>query len=379
MINFYTFKLALYHFSMKFSIILFFFLGTYFQTTDDEYKRKIDELLHQSDHYVLKDNLKSLGLAKEANNLAEEFGEPEYKIKTYLYVSKCLNTLEMYKESIVYAEKGLNISRKSKNLIYNVYLHELKAANYTMLGFYELEVKEYQKVLALLKRREDFESKRTRGRIYARMSAMYLDTNQYAEALYYINLALKINEKFTIEEKDQVSELGDLYNIKGVVLLKSDRSDSAVYYFRKHLSMIGEGSSKYVPYKSLGDYHFRIGDFENALEFYLKVLNEMEKHNIVDNIYQGDTFKSISEIYGKLGDEVNSTKYLNLSIQKKNLIDKSNVSSRHIIIKEILNEKKQNYKKERTYLILKGGCMIMLSFIILYLLKRKYTNLKKEN
>ncbi len=294
MINFYTFKLALYHFSMKFSIILFFFLGTYFQTTDDEYKRKIDELLHQSDHYVLKDNLKSLGLAKEANNLAEEFGEPEYKIKTYLYVSKCLNTLEMYKESIVYAEKGLNISRKSKNLIYNVYLHELKAANYTMLGFYELEVKEYQKVLALLKRREDFESKRTRGRIYARMSAMYLDTNQYAEALYYINLALKINEKFTIEEKDQVSELGDLYNIKGVVLLKSDRSDSAVYYFRKHLSMIGEGSSKYVPYKSLGDYHFRIGDFENALEFYLKVLNEMEKHNIVDNIYQGDTFKSIS-------------------------------------------------------------------------------------
>jgi len=76
---------------------------------------------------------------------------------------------------------------------------------------------------------------------------------------------------------------------------------------------------------------------------------------------------------------VNSTKYLNLSIQKKNLIDKSNVSSRHIIIKEILNEKKQNYKKERTYLILKGGCMIMLSFIILYLLKRKYTNLKKEN
>ncbi|HEY1195918.1 MAG TPA: sensor histidine kinase, partial [Flavobacterium sp.] len=87
------------------------------------------------------------------------------------------------------------------------------------------ELKHYQRALYLYKRQHHYEAIIS---MYTNLSFYYFDKKEYQPATIYIDSALAIVSKSNV-----LSYTGDVYKNKSMILEQENKSDSALYYFKK--------------------------------------------------------------------------------------------------------------------------------------------------
>ncbi|TDX86946.1 tetratricopeptide repeat protein [Epilithonimonas xixisoli] len=364
--------------------LFFIFLCLIWWNRFSSQQKEIDQALHyldKSNEFSGIDNLKSLEYAKKASLIAEKINHSEKKAESYLFIAKCLYVLDSYKESLEYIQKGQKEDAVKNDVVLACSFKEVLALDYFATGFEEQGLKEYFDIINLIKSNTDEESIRILSRTYATVGAIYLNQNNYKAGHPFLDKAIKTNMKVSV--KGHIFERADLYNIKGYLCLYDQKTDSAYIYFKKSFAEIEKDNSisKYVQYIALGDYYYQIKDYNNALNYYLKTLEDLKKFNLDKNESSLDIFKNISEIYGILKNSEKEKEYLKEYQKRNEIFQKERKEDFQASIKSILNTKTEEIsflRKRGTQTIIAIIAVAILIIILINRRSKKINKIKKK-
>jgi tetratricopeptide (TPR) repeat protein len=217
----------------------------------------------------------------------------------------------MYEESLAYIEKGLNEKYTNNDVVLEASLKEIKAYNYFSLYLDDQALEEYKSVIYLVSKRTDTESHKILSRIYASIALMYALKNNNTTASYYINKALKHYQKVPVNKFEKF-DLSGLYIVKGRICLTDKKTDSAFYYIEKGYDFVKDDKkhSNYKQLSALADFYYTTKQYSKALDYYLKVIDDMEKFKIKNANYLIEIYPTIAELYQKLDDSENQKLFL---------------------------------------------------------------------
>ncbi|NML69969.1 hypothetical protein HHL23_09170 [Chryseobacterium sp. RP-3-3] len=370
----------------KYWFIFCFFLFQFFYPQQQEIER-INFLLQRSDEYALKDDLKSMQLAKKASSIAERTGNSLKIAETYLYMAKCLEHLNSHKESLDYIEKGLRLKATVNNDLLKAAFKEIKAANYRVLGLEDQELQEYFEIINLLSKKENLNSKLSFSRTLnskllfsrtnARIANFYLDKKNYDEATQFINNSIRIHETFN--HQNNWDGISDIYLVKGYIYLGDKKEDSAYIYFNKAYNILEkENQCKYQTFYAIAEYYLTKKEYQKALDCFIKSLDEMKKFKVVDILSSSDINKQISETYRIIGDKEKEKIYLEEYYKEEKKFRESKKVNIQAVVNSILNEKNEDlkYNKQQNYWIIFS--IIAFAFVIFALFYFKYYKSKEK-
>ncbi|WP_144282955.1 helix-turn-helix domain-containing protein [Chryseobacterium echinoideorum] len=325
-------------FLKKITIIIFSILSQFlFAQIDEKRQQEIQNLWDNSDKYILRDAVSSMRYAKQASLLSEKYGDSFNKAKSYLI---CLLSINMYKESLFYLDKGLKEPATADHHVLKVLFKEFKGDNYGKMGLPEQEFNEYSDILSFVPKDEkNHEYQRTISRIQARIAANLIKMKDYDNADRYINKSMKIREKFA------EGELYNIYMVKGDVCLNRKVYDSAFYFFNKSYNMVKKGIEyEYPNLKSFGDYYKAIGNIPKTISFYEKAIANIKDSKIDDVPNKAEIYKNLYQLSGKIGNEQKRDQYSELyHIEYEKLQDNNNQDIQ-FAVKSILNQEQQEKK-----------------------------------
>lgn len=359
--------------------LFFFLLVSTTASPQNKQIQEIDKLIDSCENHQGTDDLKLLEHAKRASLIAEQVGNSEKKAIAYFYISKYLNYIGMHKESLAYADKGLNEDAAKKNIILKAKLKEIKGSNYGILGLCAQELEEYFGIINLVPVKNDSDSKRLISGIYAQIAAHYLDKKDYENADKYMDVSLDLSRKTPKEYP--VPQVSDLYNIKGYICLERKKEDSAYYFFQKGLEVTDKFHCKYIQFAALGDYYYQTKQYSKSLDYQLKALEDMKAYKMQDYDYAAGINENISKIYGILGNKEKERWYLKQYLKKNETLEEENRDGIRAAANSILNEQLQEtsfIRKQSNVLIVS---VIVVSFavvILLYTLYRKVSKKRKN-
>lgn len=271
-------------------------------------------------------------------------------------------------------DKGLQIPFVQKETLFKAVFKEFKADNYSDLGLYKQELKEYKEILNLLPNTQDPKDLQTRSRMQARVAHNYYTQKDYKTASIYINKALKTQEE--LSKTERTSELYNVYIVKGEICLESKKEDSAFYYFKKAHNLIRKGLEyEYMSLKSFGEYYQKIGNYSKAIENYEAALKDMKAFKVTDVNYTSEITKAIADCYKLMGNEKEYLKYMEIYVKNKDEYEKKLKDNLQTAINSILKDDQPKNNKTTIYLWVFLG---LTSVVTVYLyIKYKKAKIKK--
>ncbi|MET3539202.1 hypothetical protein [Chryseobacterium limigenitum] len=362
-------------------VILIFMLVSGLLLSQNNEKEKIDILLKSSTDNLEYNGIKSLEYSKKASLIAEEIEDSERKTKSYLIIAKSLYNLDMYKESLTYIEKGLNEKYTNNDVLLEASLKEFKAYNYFSLYLDDQALEEYKSVINLVSKRTDTESYKILSRIYASIGLMYALKNTNKTANYYINKALKNYQKVPVNKVEKF-DLSGLYIVKGRICLTDKKTDSAFYYIEKGYDFVKDDKkhSNYRQLSALADFYYTTKQYSKALDYYLKVIDDMEKFNIKNANYLIEIYPTIAELYKKLDDSENQKLFLDKYRKESEQFQKKNTESVQVVINSILNQKNKDvlFINKRSNVLISLSVIIAVIISVLFYIIYKKLNRKRK-
>lgn len=363
-------------------VILIFMLISGLLLSQNNEKEKIDILLKSSTDNLEYNGIKSLEYSKKASLIAEEIEDSEQKAKAYLIIAKSLYNLDMYKESMTYIEQGLNEKYTNNNIVLKASFKEFKAYNYFSLYLDDQALEEYKNVINLISQQTDIESYKILSRVYASISLMYAFKKDNKTANYYINKALKNYQNVPVNKIDKFDFSG-LLIVKGRVCLSNNKVDSAFYYIKKSYDFVKDDKkhSNYRQLSALAEFYYTTKQYSKALDYYLKVINEMEKFDIKNANYLIEIYPTIAELYERLDDSENQKIFLDKYRKESEQFQKTNTENVQAIINSILNQKNKDVsfaqKRSVTWISLVVIIAIIIS-VLFYLIYKKLNRKRKK-
>lgn len=361
---------------------MFFILVSGFLFCQDQQLKEIDTLLKKADEssFAFK-TLKQLEYAKQANILALKTGNSERIAKSYHQLSSALIMLQLPKQSLLYAQKGMTEDYANNNTQLQAQLLAIKAGNYDNLNLTSQATKERFKIINILKNSNDEESTAFKVAIFTSLGAHYtLDKKDTDSAFIYFKLGNEQLKK--LPEKKYYGHAAEYFLYLGDTFLLEKKSDSALYYFEKsyQLKQKYKDPVLFTEYTFLGNYYSKQKQYPKALDFYLKGLDNIKKY--YNNLSEhADLYQKISGVYGKLGDKKQQTEYEKYSsdTQKKALeLKNKNIDyALNIILKDKSDEFDQSQRKNYTYISI-GILLLLIFFFFLYKLLNKDLKHKKN-
>jgi len=370
------------------SIIFFisFFLFFHSELYSQKVESQIDSLLVLSDSTLYSNIKQSLAYAKKANNLAKNIDNKKLKANTYLYVAVRLGELTQYEEAIGAAKAGLKIPFDDIHL--KIELKEAKAIFNSYLGLNSYAIQEYQKLLSLIEEYNEGDDKelfrKTKTNIYQNLSASYYNNYQTDSAFIMINKAIDILQK--VPEKGKPINGSEVYLTKASYLLGTEKqSDSIRFYANLSLQEAKKRKDDnfWDQYRHLGIYHFYEKNYDQALKFLHKSLEDMDKAGLPDDfLSKYDIYLTLSDTYEQKGDVKKQILYLKKSdsILKndtfKNKQEVSEVADQQLKEKEsTFLDKIKQYQYYIYAIVILLGSTLIISYIVF---KKKIFESKKE-
>lgn len=370
-------------------VFLLVFTNLYSQKVKTDVEKERDEiysLLQESDGYNGSNDLKSLELANKAILLSEKVGTSREKATSYLFVANILSSLGMYKKSFIYLEKSNNEEYSKTDIHHQVIIKSIKANNYEKLNLKSQALSELNGVLQISDENpKDYSLLFFKAQALVKLGFHYSEIGKLDFSLGYLNKAELVLKKFPIEETVvQYYEIPNLYLAKGDVFLKKKMTDSTFYYLNKGFELLKKNKENLPTfhsfYSSYGDYYYHKKDYNNALEFYLKSIREMDKHHINDVDSKILTFKNISNIYGILDQSKKKEIYLSKYYKESEKLSVNNVNNIQKAVDHIIKEKKNEISsiKERSTTWIFSVIIILICSLILFWIVFKKINKKQK-
>ncbi|MFP3593176.1 hypothetical protein [Chryseobacterium sp. SIMBA_038] len=356
------------------NILLFLILMSGFLFCQDQQLKEIDTLLNKAQEKAIAfKTLKQLEYAKKANALALKTGNSERIAKSYQQLSLALFMLQLPKQSLLYAQKGMEESYTKNNKLFHLQLLGLKAGNYDELNLTSQAAKERFKIINIIKDDSDDSSIISKVALFTSLGAHYtIDKKNTDSAFVYFKSA---NEQLKKIPEKNYFLYSDYYLYLGDTFLAAKKADSALYYFEKSYQLKQKYKIPvlYTEYTFLGNYYSEQKQYTKALDFYLKGLDNIKKYynNLSDH---ADLYQKISGVYGKLGDKKQQTEYQKYysDTQKKALeLKNKNIDyALNVILKDKSDEFDQAQRKNYIYISI-GILLLLIFFFFLYKLLNK--------
>ena len=134
----------------------------------------------------------------------------------------------------------------------------------------------------------------------------------------YAQEAFRILENFPVHEYYRTLYLAINSNVLGEGYYAFNRSDSAIYFFKKSIeNYTSVGEKKYLsqPLKNIGDVYYRSGDHATAIEYYNSSIREsMESREGSNNEIIGSAYRGLSRIFNESDRYDSGIHYIKLSL-----------------------------------------------------------------
>ncbi len=233
---------------------------------------------------------KALEMYKSALNIAED----DEKAKLYVNIAENYRDMGDYKESINYADKGLDFSKENSNERCDL-LNE-KGWTLLRLGEHEQAKEEFRNEKELAEKIGEIGKK---GDVYYGLGALYYGEGDYETAEEYYKKSIDIYEK--IDNKKDISScfnnLALIYSVKG-------NMDKSLKNHKKSLEIkkeIGNKRKIAISLNNMGNLYLELGKTDKALNNHKKSLKI--KKDIGDKFGIATSYNNVSNIYlnkGKL-------------------------------------------------------------------------------
>lgn len=370
---------------VKFRLKFYFFLIVLISNllfSQDQQIKEIDQLLLLSQKYSNINNQKSLEFAKRASIIAEKTNNSEKKAYSYIYIAKRLVLLSKPKESLEYIEKSIDEDYTDSDIILQAMIKEVKVSNYNNLGFDSEALKECYDILKLLKNKKK-DAFLLKIKALENISSHYYIIDSNDMALEYLKKAEMLLKEEIFKSVNINCELADLYERKGNVFLYADKNDSAFFYIKKAYDLIlkEQKASKYSQYSAMGDYYFKIGNHNLAIDYYLIALGDMKSHRFNDAVYKADIYNRLGISYQLIGDLENSKKYTQKYFSLKTItsyINSKSVENAARLIKKEKEKEMLQYQKRNISTILVILLLLTVFLLIGVLRYRLLKNRKRR-
>lgn len=275
---------------------------------------------------------------KSHNNLLGSISEHDYEQE----LDSCFNLFKFYynnsysDSALIFAQKGIELSKKSKNLtklalFYNAtgMFYYQKKSNYVLA---------FDNLLLGYKVAEDLNYERGLEIISNNLGLIYLQTKNYEQSLYYFTKSLSINKK----TKNYKSASVTLSNIEIVYSSQKDY-DKALLYGEESIKIqrtLNDSSFIANVLNNVGDTYLNIGKSDKAFDYYKEALIIAKLKNQQD--YIAKSFMGISKVYQKLDNLDSALYYSSQAFEISKVInDLTLVSNSHKILSEIFYERKK--------------------------------------
>lgn len=343
--------------------------------------KEIDHLLALSQKYSNINNQKSLEYAEKASIIAEKINNSEKKAYSYVYIAKRLVFMSKPKESLEYLEKSIDEYYTDSDALLQAMIKEMQAYNYSDLGFDSDALSEYHHILTLLKDQNSKDASLLKSKTYANIGSHYfINDNNNSKAFEYLTKAENICKSNILLNVNLNNELSDLYQLKGYIFLYADKNDSAYFYIKKAFDLIHKEPevTKYSQYSTMGDYYFKIGNHNVAIDYYQKALEDMECHGFDDTVYKADIYNRLGLSYNALKDAENSKKYIQKYFSQKTITSYINSKSVEKAASLIQKEKENETAKKQEKYIFLILIIVAILFVLLIISIVRYKKIKKR-
>lgn len=355
--------------------LLFFVLVSNCVICQDKEAKEIDKLIKKAETSIEQyKDIEALKYAKAACVLAEKIDDSEKKAKSYCLTAKTLFNLDLQKQSLQYVKKASEEKYTAKDYFLQALLSEVKANNYIQLNLPSQSAEELSKILRLLKNSNDPASTELKSRTYANLAFYYVDYKDNVDSVF-MYFKLQAQQLKKLPEAKYFPAISEYYAYIGRAYFDRKNNDSALYYYKKSYELKKKYKDPviFTQYILFGDYYVKEGQYQKALDLYLKAVHNMENYSIKPS-YIMEIDAKISDVYEKLGDKKKQEEYenLHLKIQNQLLVERSRNTDYALNI--ILNDQNDDHSvsKHRSYLWISIGVLLLLVlffFIYKFLIK----------
>jgi signal transduction histidine kinase len=271
-------------------VLLFFFLGNKI-IAQDNYKN----VIAQSNY---RDSLKQLlAVAKEDTN------------KIGLLVNIGFTYAFVYEDTaIIYANQGLELSRKTGNKFGEASCLQLLSLSLTLSGNYTSGLQYAFDYLSLAKIIND---PYLIVSAYDELGICYREQEDYSEALKYEYMGMALSKTTNLDLGFMGHTLGTISSI----FERSNRLDSALYYGLKTYKFVKDWGGLYL---TLGNIYTKLGKKDTALYYYRKGIPIAEQSLIYIDLI--DIYNKMSELFQLEGNTDSSIYYANRSIIQEGVL-----------------------------------------------------------
>ncbi len=347
----------------------------------------------------------------------EKSTSPKVHAKAYNRAAEIAWETGLYKNSLVYSERGLKIARANKLKAIEASLHNNRGIAFEYLNQYPAALKEYFAALTIQEKLNDPEMEAS---ILGNIGLVYMYQRQNSKSLYYHKRSLEISKslnnrlgisaslnnlaitysqqgkfekaeyyyleciKIDLQARDTAG-LGDDYNNIGTVYIDLERFDLAVKYLNLALEIrlaqnnqIGLAET----YSNFGTVYQDQGKYDKAKEYFALALEIATP--IQDKESLKYTYKRLWEIDLALEDSSSAFGHYQMYIAYRDSIDNSEITRKQTELelnykfnkeKEVSRLREQ--EKDRLFMIIliavSSGLLLILIFSILFFRKWKVT------
>jgi len=311
------------------------------QNSDTLSKQEKFEYLFTEGKKLVTDNPeRAITLLTQAIDFA---GNDSTLINTYKALSNAYKNTNNYEKAFLYLTIAKDIASRSKNNLQLAWLTYETGLLYHALEDYQESIKQFENAYSLSKNYDDV----LKGVCLTQIGVCYRHLKDYWRSLRYINLA----EGVFIQKKDTAALIGNYHN-KALVFTYFNKTDSALWYFRKNLILseqLGRFNFIIGSYSRIGTAFERAGQFDSAMHYYQKAValnnNKESSPRWITDAYQNMARiclkrKQVSQAqeYAKIAEKLSLT-----------MTDKTYLSNSYYLLAECHDSSKQ-YKDALFYM-----------------------------
>ena len=310
-----------------------------FESINDEQGTAIVNIYKGDTYSKMQDYEKSNQCYLEAESTLIRLNETEALYELYYLISRNYRSIGNLEKAVYYAEKSIHEIKKVNDLFRLAWRYTNITSIYSNMGYYPQAFDYLHKSLKIY---ENIGIKRMAANTLNLFGLYYKDLEGYQEALEYHKKALKLLEEINSPLITALS-----YYFIGTIYLKLNDYEQAQKSLETSLTLFKELKDNRgiaVCLNSIAEINEMLGNSTEALKIYDEVLKLKSIIGIGISTPYGliPTESNLGRLYFKLGDYIQSVKYLDISI---NEATKSNLK---IILKDdytILYQIKRNLNK----------------------------------
>ncbi|MDV4102690.1 hypothetical protein CMT19_16750 [Elizabethkingia anophelis] len=333
--------------------------------SDDAEVIEVDRLLKMADDNIHTDYPRSLGYAEKACRIAEEINNSEKKAQSYYYIARCLIFIGNYRESKIFLDKGMSEEAVKSNSLLLILFKQLKSIYYSKMYILPEGLKQNIEIKKLISSETGIEFKILKAMNEMYIGDYYTEFENYKQAHIFTQNSINLFESIPVSEYSKVRRIykykAYAYFYKSWIYLKQNNPEPALYYIQKAYNQSIIDNLGYIsPFlEAYGNYYYEIKNYEKAISFYLKAIENKKKFGH----HAADINMKISKLYGILGDHDREKLYLKISSEQR-IIDenKSRIDVQEAldgVVKE-QNKKTTNVQKANNWKI---GIIIIITLI----------------